>query len=448
MIRPSSMENFARGLLVVLGDFMLGWGALVAIVLFRRNVPLSFTRSLLPEAKQPLDVVMIALFAGSFLTALALSGFYRRQVMPRERPVMATALVIQAALIAVGGAFLERPPARTVLLGVLLVEALLLPAWRALLRVALPIRRRETILLGDAEHVRSAMVNLIATSDARIHVIAWAGPADPDIDVELPHAGSTDDPAVRERLREVEEVIFVHPESSPSSRLELLRIRGPRGYLLLASHADALLTSTMLGWVGDHPLIEIAVGCGYGVRAAVKRLMDITVGLLLGLIALPIGAMTAAAIWLDDRRPVLIRQSRVGRGGVPFAMWKFRSMSMPQSGQGDGVHVTRVGAVLRRYRLDELPQLLNVIAGDMSLVGPRPERPEIAARIVAGLPEFELRNLVRPGIAGLAQISAKYDSSPEVKLRYDLTYMCDWSLRLDIRLLLSSVSASLAGSGL
>jgi lipopolysaccharide/colanic/teichoic acid biosynthesis glycosyltransferase len=84
----------------------------------------------------------------------------------------------------------------------------------------------------------------------------------------------------------------------------------------------------------------------------------------------------------------------------------------------------------------------------MSLVGPRPERPEIAARIVAGLPEFELRNLVRPGIAGLAQISAKYDSSPEVKLRYDLTYMCDWSLRLDIRLLLSSVSASLAGSGL
>lgn len=448
MIRPSSKENFARGVLLVAGDLLLAWGALVAVVFIRRTVPLSFTRSLLPVEKQPLDATMVALFVGSFLAALALSGFYRRRVMPRERPLMGTALVIQVALIAVGGAFLERPPARTVLLGVLLFEAIALPAWRALVRVALPIRPRETILVGDAEHVRTALTGLNARGDARIRVIAWAGPPDSSVDVELPYAGSSDDPTVRQRLHDVEEVLFVHPESSPRSRLELLRIRGPRGYLLLASHADALLTSTMLGWVGDQPLIEIAVGCGYGVRSAIKRLMDVTVGLVLTIVAAPIAALTAVAIWLEDGAPVLIRQSRVGRGGVPFLMWKFRSMAVPESGEGDGVKVTRVGALLRRYRLDELPQLLNVIVGDMSLVGPRPERPEIAARIVADFPEFELRNLVRPGIAGLAQVSAKYDSSPEVKLRYDLTYMCDWSLRLDVRLLLSSVSASLAGSGL
>jgi lipopolysaccharide/colanic/teichoic acid biosynthesis glycosyltransferase len=180
----------------------------------------------------------------------------------------------------------------------------------------------------------------------------------------------------------------------------------------------------------------------------VKRLMDVCVGTLLIVIAFPIALFTALAVWLDDRGPILIRQSRVGRGGVPFEMWKFRSMTMPHEGEGDGIAITRVGSFLRRYRLDELPQLLNVLTGDMSLVGPRPERPEIVARILTDLPEFELRNLVRPGIAGLAQVSAKYDSSPAVKLRYDLTYMCDWSLRLDIRLLLSSVSASLAGSGL
>ncbi|HYK01944.1 MAG TPA: sugar transferase [Thermoanaerobaculia bacterium] len=448
MIRPSSKEHFARGVLLVAGDFLIAWGALAAVIFIRRDVPLWFTRSLLPVSKQPLDVTAVVLFAGSFIAALALSGFYRRRVMPRERPLIATALVLQAALVAVGGALTERPLARTVLLGVLLIEAVALPAWRTLVRLALPIRPRDTILVGDASHVRTALAALAATDDARIRVVAWAGPPEERVDAGVPYAGSPGDPAVRERLREVEEVIFVHPEASPASRLELLRIRGPRGYLLLASHADALLTSTMLGWVGDQPLIEISVGCGYGVRAIVKRVTDLTLGSVLAIIAAPLLALTALAIRLDDGGPVLIRQRRVGRGGVPFAMWKFRSMTAPHGGTGDGIGVTRVGALLRRYRIDELPQLLNVLAGDMSLVGPRPERPEIVARIVADLPEFELRNLVRPGIAGLAQVSAKYDSPPAVKLRYDLSYMCDWSLRLDLRLLLSSVSASLAGSGL
>jgi lipopolysaccharide/colanic/teichoic acid biosynthesis glycosyltransferase len=448
MIRPSSKEHFARGVLLVAGDFLIAWGALVAVIFIRRDVPLWFTRSLLPPENQPLDVKAVVLFAGSFIAALALSGFYRRRVMPRERPLIATAIVLQAALIAVGGALAERPLARTVLLGVLLVEAVALPAWRTLARLALPIRPRDTILAGDASHVRTALAALAATGDARIRVVGWAGPPDAGADLGVPYAGSLDDPTVQERLREVEEMIFVHAEASPRSRLELLRIRGPRGYLLLASHADALLTSTMLGWVGDQPLIEIAVGCGYGVRAIVKRITDLAFGVVLAVFAAPIMGLAALAIRLDDGGPVLIRQRRVGRGGVPFAMWKFRSMTVPHGGDGDGIAVTRVGALLRRYRIDELPQLLNVLAGDMSLVGPRPERPEIVARIVADLPEFELRNLVRPGIAGLAQVSAKYDSPPAVKLRYDLSYMCDWSLRLDLRLLLSSVSASLAGSGL
>ncbi len=449
MIRPSSKEHFARGVFLVAGDFLIAWGALAAVIFIRRDVPLWFTRSLLPPENQPLDFTAVALFTGSFIAALALSGFYRRRVMPRERPLIPTALVLQAALVAVGGALTERPLARTVLLGVLLIEAVALPAWRTLLRLALPIRPRDTILVGDASHVRTAMAALAATDDVRIRVVGWAGPPAEGADVGVPYAGSPENPAVGERLREVEEVIFVHPEASPASRLALLRIRGPRGYLLLASHADALLTSTMLGWVGDQPLIEISVGCGYGARAVVKRITDVAIGSALAVVSAPILAVAALAIRIDDGGPVLIRQRRVGRGGVPFAMWKFRSMTVPHGGgDGDGIAVTRVGALLRRYRIDELPQLLNVLAGDMSLVGPRPERPEIVARIVADLPEFELRNLVRPGIAGLAQVSAKYDSPPAVKLRYDLSYMCDWSLRLDLRLLLSSVSASLAGSGL
>jgi lipopolysaccharide/colanic/teichoic acid biosynthesis glycosyltransferase len=109
--------------------------------------------------------------------------------------------------------------------------------------------------------------------------------------------------------------------------------------------------------------------------------------------------------------------------------------------------VTRSGALLRRYHLDELPQLLNVLWGDMSLVGPRPERPELVASILRDVPDFDLRSLVRPGIAGLAQVSSEYDTRPEVKLRYDLMYMCDWSVWLDFRLMLRAVSSSLAGTG-
>jgi lipopolysaccharide/colanic/teichoic acid biosynthesis glycosyltransferase len=446
MIRPRSKESVARMALVLVGDFLLAWAALAIAVYVRRTVPLVFTRSLLPVTTITVDAPTVLIYAGSFLTALALSGFYRRRVMPRERPLILTALVIQVALIAICDAFGERPLPRTILIGVLGMEWIALPAWRLLIRIALPIRPRETILVGDGEQVRVAIAGLAAARDRRIRLAGWAGPRDETL--STPYVGSLTSPLVRERLREVEEVIYVNPEASPRERLELLRIRGARGYLLLASHADALLTSSMLGWVGDQPLIEIAVGCAYGLRASVKRLMDVTIGCMLAVIVAPFAIAAAAAIWLQDRGPVLIRQTRVGRGGVPFSMWKFRSMHTPRDGQIDGLGVTRVGMILRRYRIDELPQLMNIIAGDMSLVGPRPERPEIVAQILSELPEFELRNLVRPGLAGLAQVSGEYNSRPEVKLRYDLTYMCDWSVQLDIRLLLSSVSASLSGSGL
>lgn len=447
MIRPSSKEHLARETLSVVGDFLVGWGALALVVAVRRNVPLAFTRMLLPVAKFSPDATIVLLFAGSLVAALALSGFYRRQVMPTERPLILTALAIHGAFIAIGGAFTERPIPRTVLLGVLLIEALAIPAWRTFIRVALPIRPRDTILVGDDDSVATAFDAIVDGSDARIAAAGWVGRRTNGRDIALPHLGALPDDEVARRLHDVEEVILVDADASPRARLDLLRIRGPRGYLLLATHADAILTSAPLGWIEDHPLIEISVKCGYGARAIYKRAMDLIVASLLTAIALPLYAITALAIRLDDGGPMLLRQPRVGRNGVPFGMWKFRSMTTPREGEDDGDTITRVGRVLRRYRLDELPQLFNVLSGDMSLVGPRPERPSIVAQIVEELPEFELRNLVRPGIAGLAQVSAKYNSTAAVKLRYDLNYMCSWSVGSDLKLLIASVSASLAGSG-
>lgn len=428
MIRPSSREASLRQGVAIAGDFAIGWGSLAAVTYFRRYVPIEFTRALLPEAKFALGPAIVLLFTLSLLAALGLSGFYRQRMSPRTRPMILAALIIQMALVSIAGMAIERPLPRTILIAVPLLEGILLALWRMVLARAIPIRPRNTVVVGNPVDVAAAIDLLAHGRDRRINVLA-------SVDLD-----NLRDFGVRNALREVEEVICVSADTSPRTRLELLRIRGPRGYLLLASHADALLASTVLGWIGDQPLVEIKVGCGYGISSVIKRSIDIFLGCIAALVTLPIWLALAITIFFEDGAPVLIRQMRVGLGGVSFAMWKFRSM---RSG-----NVTRVGKFLRRYRLDELPQLLNVISGDMSLVGPRPERPELVEQILIEVPDFDLRNLVRPGIAGLAQVAAEYDTRPEVKLRYDLTYMCGWSLWLDLRLLLRSVSTSLSGSGL
>ena len=438
MIRPGSKERAFRTAVLVAGDALIGWGALAAVVEFRRRVNVAFTTSLLPPERFPLDVWSVALFALPLIAALAVSGFYTVRVTPRMRRSIVTALVIRTALTAIGAAILVRPLPRTVLFAVPLLELIALPLWRRVLRAIAPVRARETILVGSGADVAEAIAGLHLAGDERVRV-------DANGSVSL---DQLNDSAVRARLREVEEVILVSTDAAAPIRLELLRIRGPRGFLMLASHVDALLASRTPGWIGDQPLAEVAVSCGYGFSAVVKRAADLIGSLLVIVVTSPLWVAASIAIALHDGRPVLIRQKRVGLGGAPYGMWKFRSMEGPPDAQSSASNrVTRVGALLRRYHIDELPQLLNVLAGDMSLVGPRPERPELAAMILRDVPDFDLRALVRPGIAGLAQVSSEYDTKPAVKLRYDLMYMCDWSMWLDVRLLLRAVSSSLTGTG-
>jgi lipopolysaccharide/colanic/teichoic acid biosynthesis glycosyltransferase len=445
MIRPRSKERVLRTAATIAGDFLIGWGALAAIVELRRHVNFAFTQSLLAPEKFALDARDVLLFCAPLIAALALSGFYHLRIGPRTRPSLVTALVIQTALAAIGSTALVRPLPRTILLAVPVVEFIALPLWRRLLRLLTPIRPRDTILVGEAADIDEALAALQTNVDRRIQVTKRASRLDQLADL-----------TTQDVLREVEEVIYVSPNADPRIRLELLRIRGPRGFLMLASHVDALLVSTMLGWIGDQPLVEVSVACGYGYASVVKRALDVVGSALFILASSPLWIVIALGTLIDSGRPILIRQKRVGRGGLPYGMWKFRSMRGPADSQPPRTleeiaavegRVTRVGALLRRYHLDELPQLINVFAGEMSLVGPRPERPELVGRILRDVPDFDLRSLVRPGIAGLAQVSAEYETRPEVKLRYDLMYMCDWSIWLDFRLMLHAVSSSLAGTG-
>jgi lipopolysaccharide/colanic/teichoic acid biosynthesis glycosyltransferase len=179
------------------------------------------------------------------------------------------------------------------------------------------------------------------------------------------------------------------------------------------------------------------------VREVVKRLFDIVVCGLLLVVIVPVLALIALAIRLDSAGPILFRQERVGRGGQPFQMLKFRSMvkDAPSLGpyftkKGDP-RITRAGAFLRRTSLDELPQLINVLTGDMSLVGPRPDVP--AQRQLYTAQEWEKRHRVRPGITGLAQATVRSSAGEGQRKSLDLEYVDRESFLLDLWILLLTV---------
>ena len=176
-----------------------------------------------------------------------------------------------------------------------------------------------------------------------------------------------------------------------------------------------------------------------------KRAEDILISLILMLVLSPVMALTALLIRLEDGGPVLYRQKRVTRGGKEFDMLKFRSMHVdaekdgPRLASKNDSRVTKVGRVIRNLHFDELPQLFNVLKGDMSMVGPRPERREFVEEYSRIIPEFTERLKVRGGLTGYAQIYGKYSTGPEDKIKYDLIYIYNYSLRLDIRLLFLTV---------
>ena len=187
-----------------------------------------------------------------------------------------------------------------------------------------------------------------------------------------------------------------------------------------------------------------------------KRLLDFAVAAIGLVLAAPLMLLVALLVRLDSPGPVFFRQDRVGRGGREFTLWKFRSMRADAEAGGaqwavqDDPRVTRVGRFIRKTRLDELPQLWNVLVGDMSLVGPRPERRMFVDQLQEICPYYEQRLGVRPGLTGWAQVKATYASTVEEsieKLKFDLYYIKNLSLFLDLSILLSTARIVLLGRG-
>ena len=191
-------------------------------------------------------------------------------------------------------------------------------------------------------------------------------------------------------------------------------------------------------------------------QVRVKRIMDLFVAGFIGLISFPLWIFAAIAIKLQDGGPIFYSQERIGLYGKPFTVYKFRTMRTDAEKFGaqwatkDDPRITKIGKFLRKTRIDELPQLLCVIRGDMSMVGPRPERAVFISKLREEIPFYISRLKMKPGLTGWAQVRHHYDTSTEdvkIKLQYDMYYYENMSLLLDFQILVRTIYVVLTGKG-
>lgn len=188
----------------------------------------------------------------------------------------------------------------------------------------------------------------------------------------------------------------------------------------------------------------------------IKRLADIVFSMLALLLLWPLFLLIALILWLDTGSPIFFLQERIGQGGRPFRIIKFRTMKVDAESQGpqlsfpEDKRQTRIGSILRRYRLDELPQFINILKGDMSLVGPRPERSYFIGQISQRTPDYQTLLQMRPGLTSWGQVRFGYASTIEQiveRMQYDLYYVRNFSISFDIKIILHTIRIVFSGKG-
>jgi exopolysaccharide biosynthesis polyprenyl glycosylphosphotransferase len=237
--------------------------------------------------------------------------------------------------------------------------------------------------------------------------------------------------------------------------IEHLALGGRSSLWSLPSPYETLIGKLRFRPLGELPLLEVRTAAPQGAAAWAKRAFDIAAAGGLLLLASPLLLLCSLVIRMTSGSPVLYTQPRVGREGRVFRLRKFRSMRAGAEDETGAVlaarddpRVTRFGRFLRDARIDEIPQLFNVLGGEMSLVGPRPERPEFVEQFERRIPGYGLRLSVRPGLTGLAQVSGEYETDARIKLRYDLAYINNWSLGLDLLILARTLPVVLTRRGI
>jgi exopolysaccharide biosynthesis polyprenyl glycosylphosphotransferase len=461
------MTSRRRSLRLV-GDGAAAIVSLWAAFVVRMHLAVPWTQGLLPGDRlrflsREWLVVLLVQFA-----SLYFFGFYDPP-RPRSHAELARRLAAAAAFQALGLAawwFLaNRAFPRSVLLLFVTCDFFLLLLWRLLLdRTVLGRKRRLAIVVGTGggSAARELAQTLAAEPWHGLAVAGWV-----EIPGEAP--GEATEPALGSRLGttedlpallaagQIDDILLVGSCDSWQTRL-IDGLAGTRpdytSVLLLPGPFESLIGRMGYRWVHDLPLIEVVRETEWRINWPLKRLLDVAGGAALLLLSLPVMGLCALAVRATSPGGALYRQTRVGRGQKPFTLYKFRTMRSDAEAESGEVlaqpgdpRLTPIGSFLRRCRLDELPQMLNVLAGSMSLVGPRPERPGFVQQYLKEVPGYAERFSLAPGLTGLAQVNGDYHSSPQNKLRYDLAYMANWTLWLDLSILLRTVKIVLTSRG-
>jgi exopolysaccharide biosynthesis polyprenyl glycosylphosphotransferase len=451
-----------------LGDGAAACGALAAAFWVRIHLRLPFTAGLLPLDRLQFlrrDGGVVLLLQ---LASLYLFGFYDRP-RPRTRAealrLLAGAAVFEGAALAGYSFFTSHSFPRSVLVLYILGDLALLLTWRGVVDRGGRQRERRVAIVGSGQAAAEIARTLAQHRWHGLQVAGFVpqpdqqapgGPVEPEPALG-PLLGTTADLPALLASGTIDDIVLAGGGDSWQTRLiDLLAGTRPdhTNVLLLPGPFESLIGRMRYRWVHDLPLIEVVRETEWRINWPLKRLLDLVAGSLLLAAALPVAAACALAVRLSSPGPILYRQPRIGRGQRLFTLLKLRTMrddAEAESGEvlaqpGDP-RLTPCGSLLRRFRLDELPQLLNVLQGTMSLVGPRPERPGFVQRYLKEVPGYAERFSLAPGVTGLAQVNGEYHSSPQNKLRYDLAYAANWTLWLDLSILLRTVKIVLTSRG-
>jgi sugar transferase (PEP-CTERM system associated) len=328
--------------------------------------------------------------------------------------------------------------------------------------LALGFFQYRVLIVGTGPEARAVGEALKRRGGSRVVIASFyplAGVRDPSIDPSQIVSASVPLLSTTLHLRVAEIIIAVREQRGgvlPLAQLLDCRAQGIR----VTGSAQFLERIA-----GEVPLDAVKIsgliyGAGFqqgAVRSFMKRVVDISAALLLLVVAAPIMLITTYAIYREGKGPVIYRQTRVGRGGATFTLLKFRSMCVDAEANGEAKwavpndgRVTSIGHFIRKTRIDELPQLFNVLRGEMSFVGPRPERPTFVDELRQRIPFYDLRHTVKPGITGWAQVQYHYAATPDEaarKLQFDLYYVKNNSLMLDFMILLDTIRVVVSGAG-
>ncbi len=340
----------------------------------------------------------------------------------------------------------------------LMILTLALLVWRSGYEwlISQPYLRERVYVMGAGKQARELVESLRRRPDLGMEVVGWSGqnPA-----TQLTHEQLAETARELRSARAVDEVIVAISDRRgilPIRELLDLRLSGVR-----VQDAHTLLEKTS-GKIELDDLTPSTMVFADGFRLNqrmlfLRRMVSIATSLIILLLCLPLIPFIVLAIKLTSAGPALFRQERVGRNGTSFTLYKFRTMyhnAESETGpiwvENDDPRITPVGKFLRISRLDEVPQLWNVLKGDMGFVGPRPERPEFVQWLAEAIPYYNLRHIIRPGVTGWAQVRYQYGASLEdtkEKLKYDLYYIKHMSLALDLLILLETIRTVLNARG-